>query len=310
MLLLSLRRNTKTDFLRCVDCRGFVGGLVRRVSLRVLVHVRLLFCLGCLLRAWLLNSYLAPVGGGGGGGRAGGALDDAVVLFAMGAELAVFGQLGVPVGFSVGLNLKTFGLLGCLLVVFLRWVLRCLVVLDGGLVDLVGLAFVRVSARCLRRVCVLFSLLFLFCCNGNFVKSLSRESRAGIMGLSVLLRDAFVVCWVLAMFTFAGWWTAYALLGSTGSGNGVYGGLLQQGMSKPRFCGALVCRVRKKIGKISERFRKLINRYRRFGYSLEVARWAACLVVGPIVVGGCASLFSCTMAVRASDSMTASWVGA
>ena len=35
-------------------------------------------------------------------------------------------------------------------------------------------------------------------------------------------------------------------------------------------------------------------------------RQTACLVVNPIIVDGYASLFNCTTAVRASDSMTAS----
>ena len=45
-------------------------------------------------------------------------------------------------------------------------------------------------------------------------------------------------------------------------------------------------------------------------------RQTACLVVNPVIVDGYASLFNCTAAVRASDSMTASssnfnqWVGA
>ena len=53
-------------------------------------------------------------------------------------------------------------------------------------------------------------------------------------------------------------------------------------------------------------FRKLINRYKRIGYSLVIRRQTACLVVNPIIVDGYASLFNCTTAVRASDSMTAS----
>ena len=42
------------------------------------------------------------------------------------------------------------------------------------------------------------------------------------------------------------------------------------------------------------------------GYSLDIMRQTACLVVNPIIVDGYASFFHCTMAVRASDSMTAS----
>ena len=74
------------------------------------------------------------------------------------------------------------------------------------------------------------------------------------------------------------------------------------------FWRLLVYRFRKIIGKsnFSEQFRKLINRYKRIGYSLDIMRQTACLVVNPIIVDGYASLFNCTTAVRASDSMTAS----
>ena len=84
--------------------------------------------------------------------------------------------------------------------------------------------------------------------------------------------------------------------------------LLQQGISEPEFYGDLVYRLRKIVGKsnFSEQFRKLINRYKRIGYSLDIMGQTACLVVNPIIVDGYASLFNCTTAVRASDSMTAS----
>ena len=84
--------------------------------------------------------------------------------------------------------------------------------------------------------------------------------------------------------------------------------LLQQGISEPEFYGDLVYRFRKNVGKsnFSEQFRKLINRYKRIGYNLDIMRQTACLVVNPIIVDGYASLFNCTTAVRASDSMTAS----
>ena len=84
--------------------------------------------------------------------------------------------------------------------------------------------------------------------------------------------------------------------------------LLQQGISEPKFYGDLVYRLRKIVGKsnFSEQFRKFINRYKRTGYSLDIMRQTACLVVNPIIVDGYDSLFNCTRAVRASDSMTAS----
>ena len=84
--------------------------------------------------------------------------------------------------------------------------------------------------------------------------------------------------------------------------------LQQQGISEPEFYGDLVYRFRKMVGKsnFSEQFRKLINRYKRIGYSLDILRQTACLVVNPIIVDGYASPFNCTAAARASDSMTAS----
>ena len=68
----------------------------------------------------------------------------------------------------------------------------------------------------------------------------------------------------------------------------------------------LVYRFRKLVGKsnFSEQFRKLINRYKRIGYSLNIMRQTACLVVNPFIVDSYASLFNCTTAVRALDSMT------
>ena len=65
----------------------------------------------------------------------------------------------------------------------------------------------------------------------------------------------------------------------------------------------------------SERFGGLLA-VMGVGCGLGVVRRAACLVVGPVVVGGCASLFGCTTAVRASGPVAASswgfgrWVGA
>ena len=50
--------------------------------------------------------------------------------------------------------------------------------------------------------------------------------------------------------------------------------LLQQGISEPEFYGDLEYRFRKNVGKsnFSEKFRKLINRYKRIGYSLDIMR--------------------------------------
>ena len=74
------------------------------------------------------------------------------------------------------------------------------------------------------------------------------------------------------------------------------------------FHGDLVQRIRKIVGKsyFSEQFRKLINRYKTIGYNPYVMRQTACLVINPTSVDSYASLFKCTTAGRASDSMTAS----
>ena len=50
--------------------------------------------------------------------------------------------------------------------------------------------------------------------------------------------------------------------------------LLQQGISAQEFYGDLVYRFRKIVGKcnFSEQFRKLINRYKRIGYSPDIMR--------------------------------------
>ena len=53
-------------------------------------------------------------------------------------------------------------------------------------------------------------------------------------------------------------------------------------------------------------FRKIITRYRRIGYNLNVMRQSACLVFNPIMVDNYAAFFNCTPVGRASDSMMAS----
>ena len=74
--------------------------------------------------------------------------------------------------------------------------------------------------------------------------------------------------------------------------------LLHQGLSKPEFYGDLVY-------KFKNQFRKIIMRYKRIGYNLNVMRKSACLVINPITVDGYAALFNCTPVDRASDSMMA-----
>ena len=61
----------------------------------------------------------------------------------------------------------------------------------------------------------------------------------------------------------------------------------------------------KGINDFSLQFGKIISRYRRIGYNLNVMRQSACLVFNPIMVDNYAAFFNCTPVGRASDSMMA-----
>ena len=83
--------------------------------------------------------------------------------------------------------------------------------------------------------------------------------------------------------------------------------LLHQGLSEPEFYGDLVYKFKKIRGMtdFSDQFRKIIMRYKRFGYNLNVMRQSASLAINPITVDGYAALFNCTPVDRGSDSMMA-----
>ena len=55
----------------------------------------------------------------------------------------------------------------------------------------------------------------------------------------------------------------------------------------------------------SDKFRKIIMRYKHIDYNLNVMRQSACLCINPITFDGYAALFNCTSVDRASDSMMA-----
>ena len=55
----------------------------------------------------------------------------------------------------------------------------------------------------------------------------------------------------------------------------------------------------------SDQLRKIIMRYKRVGYYLNVMRQSACLVINPNTADGYAALVNCTPVDRASDSMIA-----
>ena len=83
--------------------------------------------------------------------------------------------------------------------------------------------------------------------------------------------------------------------------------LLHQGLSEPEFYGDLVYKFKKIRGMtdFSDQFRKIIMRYKRIGYNLNVMRQSACLVINPVTVDVYATLFNCTPVDRASKSMMA-----
>ena len=83
--------------------------------------------------------------------------------------------------------------------------------------------------------------------------------------------------------------------------------LLHQGLSEPEFYGDLVYKFKQIVGRVdfSDQFRKIIVRYKRIGYNINIMRQSACLVFNPITVNNFASLFNCTPVGRASDSMMA-----
>ena len=83
--------------------------------------------------------------------------------------------------------------------------------------------------------------------------------------------------------------------------------LLSEGLSEPEFYGDLVYKFKKLkgINDFSFQFRKIITRYKRIGYNLNVMRQSACLVFNPIMVDNYAAFFNCTPVGRASDSMMA-----
>ena len=83
--------------------------------------------------------------------------------------------------------------------------------------------------------------------------------------------------------------------------------LLREGLSEPEFYGDFVYKFKKLIrrNEFPFQFRKIITRYRRIGYTLNVMRQSACLVFNPIMVDNYADFFNCTPVGRASDCMMA-----
>ena len=83
--------------------------------------------------------------------------------------------------------------------------------------------------------------------------------------------------------------------------------LLREGLSETEFYGDLVYKFKILIGRndFSFQFIKIITRYRRIGYNLNVMRQSTCLVFNPITVDNYAAFLNCTPVGRASDSLMA-----
>ena len=83
--------------------------------------------------------------------------------------------------------------------------------------------------------------------------------------------------------------------------------LLQQGLSESEFYGDLVYKFRKiyACNDFSNQFRKIIIRYIKVGYNINVIKQTVCMVVNPITVNNFASLFGCTPAGWVLNSMAA-----
>ena len=79
--------------------------------------------------------------------------------------------------------------------------------------------------------------------------------------------------------------------------------LLLQDLSEPEFYGHLVYKFRKVIGKndFPYHFKKIVVRYKKIGYNINVMRQTACLVVNLIKINSFAYLLNCTTVGRTSD---------
>ena len=75
---------------------------------------------------------------------------------------------------------------------------------------------------------------------------------------------------------------------------------LQQGLSEPEFYDDLTYKFKKIRGMtdFSGQFQKVMMRYKRIGYNLNVMQQSACLVINPIMVDSFAALFNCTLVDR------------
>ena len=71
--------------------------------------------------------------------------------------------------------------------------------------------------------------------------------------------------------------------------------LLHQGLSEPECYGDLVYKFKTIVGRadFSDQFRKIIVRYKRIGYNINIMRQSACLVFNPRLITLLPSLIAC-----------------
>ena len=83
---------------------------------------------------------------------------------------------------------------------------------------------------------------------------------------------------------------------------------LLKGISNPEFYGDFVYVFRKINGNRNyfDLFIRILNRFGRTGYTLDIMRHTPCLDFNPIVVEGYTPLFSCTALCQTLYSMTSS----
>ena len=62
--------------------------------------------------------------------------------------------------------------------------------------------------------------------------------------------------------------------------------LLSQGISEPIFYGDFVYKFKRIVGKpnFSNQFKKILTRYKKVGYNLDIMRQSVCMIVNPITV--------------------------
>ena len=83
---------------------------------------------------------------------------------------------------------------------------------------------------------------------------------------------------------------------------------MQQDSSNPEFYGDLVYKFKKIIGN-PDLSKRIINRFKRSGYTLEIMWQTACLVYNPVMGESNAAHFRCTAVVQASDPLKLRIVG-